>query len=376
LSRHCVQHYLFAAFSIVVIICPGTTTNRSSIAERSKKLIFRQSNQLFVITAMSLRNIVRVSASPSSCSVNKGAAKAPIDSGCGEEDIWFERTGHEGTQRFRRHVRLALEDFQGHDFSSIIFKSILREVKERRFFWGEGEIALEISSDDVLYFHFEEAYQEEQERRIASQRDKEKSLQLNKVEVKGAEKEDEAVVMPTPVTDAPLPEKKTRKYFYCSCVVDVQSPIEDVKDVVFDLRDCEKWNPTVASVEEASNGLENSRMCNLYHGGFVDEQIVEETDSTIRFQVTTNKPSMLAIVGSEFRIEKMDEYTTRVTSTVVYRPKFMPLTHCFATGKLSSTLGASAWKNAEGIKHCCETGETVTDETALPWPPQFECEYK
>jgi hypothetical protein len=362
MSRHCDQQ------RIAVIVRPANTTNRSSIAERSKKLSFRQGNQLFVITAMSLRNIFRVSALPSSHSVNKGAAKAPIDSGCGEEDIWFEHTSHEGTRRFRRHVRLALEDFQGHDFSSVIFKSILRELKENRFFWGEGEIAFEIRSDDVLYSHFEEAYQEEQERRIASRANKEKS---------GGEKKDEAVVMPTPVIDAPVPEKKkSRKYFHCSCVVDVQSPIEDVKDVVFDLRDCEKWNPTVESVEEASNGLENSRMCNLYHGGFVDEHIEEETDSTIRFQVTTNTPSMLAIVGSEFRIEKMDEYTTRVTSTVVYRPKFMPLTHCFATGKLSITLGASAWKNAQGIKHCCETGETVTDETALPWPPQFECEYK
>ena len=50
-------------------------------------------------------------------------------------------------------------------------------------------------------------------------------------------------------SEAAIPEKRSKKkrtkYFYCNYVVDIDSPVEDVKEVVFDLIDCEKWNPFV-----------------------------------------------------------------------------------------------------------------------------------
>lgn len=313
----------------------------------------------------------------------------PLEDGCGEEDIWFERTSHAGTQEFRRHVRLALEDFQGRDFSSIIFKSIVRELKGKKFFWGEGEIALEIKSDDVLYSHFEEAYQEEQERRSHCQEEKELIATPTKKAERTDESNKEPLLPPTPMTVTSVAadedyemtnknhkeKKKLKKYFRCVCVVDVQSPIDDVKDVVFDLRDCEKWNPAVESVEEASNGALNGRKLSFYGGGYIDEEVVTETDSTIQFQVTTNKPSNLTAAGSEFRIEKMDEYTTRVTSTVLYRPKYILFAKCFSFSTMNDAFGAAAWQNAQGIKYYCETGETVTSETEFTSSPYFECDY-
>eukprot|EP00980_Cylindrotheca_fusiformis_P012272 scaffold2999_cov113-Cylindrotheca_fusiformis.AAC.7 len=324
---------------------------------------------------MSIRNLVRRSGHSSSLSFRKRSGKSLVDADFGEEDIWFEKTSHEGTLEFRKHVRLALDDFQGRDFSMIIFKSIFRELKGRRFFWGEGEKPLEIQSDDVLYTHFEEAYQEERERCMSGGEEKDKSIDVTLNESREDEDYRNSSLLEASDEGVEEPKKKSKKYYRCICKVDVDAPLEEVKEAVFDLIDCEKWNPEVESVEEASNGDLNSRKCNFYSGGFVDEQVVEETDSMIQFQVTTNRPSKFKALGTEFRIQQLDDYTTQVTSIVLYRPKFTPFAMCASTGKMTEDMGASAWRNAQGIKHYCQTGEVATDEMEFSSPPIFDIDY-
>ena len=103
------------------------------------------------------------------------------------------------------------------------------------------------------------------------------------------------------------------KLFYATSVVEIDAPLEKVKLNIFDMKLCENWNPTVERVDlyqEAHGGVGNSRKCNFYGGGFVDEEITKETDDTSGIAVTTGKPFPMAQVGPEFKVEKIDDKKT------------------------------------------------------------------
>lgn len=150
-----------------------------------------------------------------------------------------------------------------------------------------------------------------------------------------------------------LPRSVTRekeKLFWCTCVVDVDSPFEMVKEQVFDLKLCENWNPAVEHVElyqMQHTGIGNRRKCVFYDGSSVDETIVRETNTVSTISLD-NGASIMQTIGPELTIEKINDKKTRVISKIYYRPKGMPLTYGIACTIMKKQIGVVSVKHAQG----------------------------
>jgi hypothetical protein len=169
------------------------------------------------------------------------------------------------------------------------------------------------------------------------------------------------------------------KRYHCTAVAEIKAPIETVKPLIFDLTTIPLWNSGVEKIEllqEAASGVGNSRTCFFYDGGSVVEEITDEKEDTVDMAIIKGAPAIIAFMGPRFVVEKIDDETTKLTTSLMFRPKLMPLTSILAKTALKKALGLQAWKITQGVKYYCENLEEVTNKTELPMPPVFDFEYK
>lgn len=290
-----------------------------------------------------------------------------------DQDIWFEHWDHPGSKDFKRIIRCAVEDFEGHEFSNLIFKSILSEIAERGGGGGssdsDGNIdhevcfyntdGNEISDLDVIYSAVQQIFDQV---KMERKRQKESKLEyIVNMEKTGGQ--------PSPTSSNKKKNRRSsffgggkkglsivknpQKFFTCTYAEDIDAPIEMVKEAVFDLKKCQDWDPDIMKVElfqQETTGVGCSRRCYYYDDSYVDETIIKETDnvSILVFDSGSRRRSIMRSIGSESTIEKISEFRTRLISRIYYKPKALPLTYCLASTVLKQKMRLLVVKHAQG----------------------------